>query len=116
MLNAEFTATSAFPHPEGSADSALPTKFAPGVHTAQVNGAGATTGVALIEADDAEVPLPSGRLAKTSVSARVGIDAQTLIPGLLIGGSALTNLGVAGALAEPLLKNFSGQQELAANT
>ena len=127
-LAAAFTATGAFPLPAASADSALLATLAPGGYTAEVNGVGRTTGVALIEVYDADGALPAGRLANTSVRARVGVDAEILIPGLTIRGAAprtiliraagpaLAGFGVAGALAAPVLKLFSGQQELAANT
>ena len=140
-LRAAFTATGAFPLADNSADSAVLTTLAPGAYTAQATGVGRTTGVALIEIYDAD-PTPGGtgvppvgsetsassRLANTSVRARVGVDAEILIPGLSIGGAAprtvliraagpaLAGFGVAGALTAPVLKIFSGSQELAANT
>ncbi len=127
-LRAAFTATGAFPLADDSADSALLTTLAPGAYTAQATGAGRTTGIALIEAYDADAPLPAGRLANTSVRARVGVDAEILIPGLSIGGAAprtvliraagpaLAGFGVAGALPAPVLKIFSGSQQLTTNT
>ena len=125
-LRAAFAATGAFPLPDTSADSALLTALAPGAYTAQASGVNGTTGVALIEAYDADAP-SIARLANTSVRARVGVDDQILIPGLSIGGDAprtvliraagpaLTALGVPGALSAPVLKVLSGQTELASN-
>jgi uncharacterized repeat protein (TIGR03806 family) len=127
-LRSAFATTGAFPLPDDSADSALLATLAPGAYTAQATGVGRTTGVALVEAYDADPGAPAGRLANTSVRARVGLDAEILIPGLSIGGTAprtvliraagpaLTGFGVAGALAAPVLKLFSGQQALATNT
>jgi uncharacterized repeat protein (TIGR03806 family) len=127
-LRAAFAATGAFPLLDGSADSALLVNLAPGGYTAQATGVGRTAGVALIEAYDADTGTPIGRLANTSVRARVGVDAEILIPGLTIGGTAprtvliraagpaLTAFNVADALTTPVLKIFSGQQPLATNT
>ena len=44
-----FAAIGAFPLTEGSKDAALLVTLLPGVYTAQVSGAGATTGEALVE-------------------------------------------------------------------
>jgi hypothetical protein len=67
-------------------------------------------------------------MTNTSVRAKVGANDEILIPGLTIGGTAprtvlirvagpaLTGFGVGGALAAPVLKLYSGSQELATNS
>ena len=48
-LQAAFNAASAFPLPTTSADSAVLVTLAPGAYTADVTGAGGSTGIALLE-------------------------------------------------------------------
>lgn len=48
-ISAAAASVSAFPYPAGSADSAMLVTLAPGVYTAQVTGASAGTGIALLE-------------------------------------------------------------------
>jgi uncharacterized repeat protein (TIGR03806 family) len=127
-LRSAFAATGAFPLLDTSNDSALLTTLEPGAYTVQASGVGRTTGVALIEAYDADSDLPAGRMTNTSVRAKVGANDEILIPGLTIGGTAprtvlirvagpaLTGFGVGGALASPVLKLYSGSQELATNS
>lgn len=133
-LRTAFAATGAFALPNDSTDSALLVSLSPGAYTAQVNGAGTTTGISLVEVYDATTDFPivrqppsSGRFSNTSVRGEVGLGDQILISSLSIGsnasrtvliraaGPALQARGVAGALAQPVLKLFSGQQELASN-
>jgi len=48
-LQAAFNAVSAFPLPTTSADSAVLVTLSPGTYTAQVNSAGGSSGIALLE-------------------------------------------------------------------
>jgi hypothetical protein len=53
-LGAAFTATGAFPLPDGSHDAAMLLSLPPGNYSAQVSGVGNTTGVALVEVYEAK--------------------------------------------------------------
>lgn len=48
-LQAAFNAVSAFPLPTSSKDSAILVTLPPGAYTAQVNGAGGSDGIVLLE-------------------------------------------------------------------
>jgi hypothetical protein len=102
----------AFPFPAGSTDSALLLNLAPGNYTAQVNGAGGTSGVTLIETYDLENPATmQSRLVNISSRGLVGAGQNIIIPGVAINGSSarlllvravgpsLSLFGVAGTLA-----------------
>ena len=103
-----------------SLDSAVYTSLDAGPFTAVISGASGDTGVALGEVYDAE---PAGsrvpstpRLINLSGRALVGKGAGELIAGFVVGGTtsetvlirasgpALGQLGVSGALADPLLQ------------
>lgn len=72
-------------------------------------------------------PGAPGRIANLSTRAQVGVDANVLIPGLVIGGTtartllvravgpSLAPFGVAGALADPVLTVFRGSTVIASN-
>jgi uncharacterized protein (DUF1800 family) len=104
----------AFPLAAGSADSALVATLPAGAYTAQVTGAGGTTGVALLEVYEVGATPSTARLVNLSTRGQVGTSGSIMIPGITIGagtglrtlliraaGPALTPLGVAGALADP---------------
>jgi len=116
---ATMTLAGAFPLPAGSRDAALVVTLPPGAYTAQVGGAGGSTGVALLEIYDIS---GSARLLNLSTRALVGAGSGTLIAGLVIApgtgtrhlllraaGPALTALNVPGAQADPALAVFDGQ-------
>ncbi len=121
--------TGAFPFAAGARDAALFATLAPGAYTVRAGGAGASTGVALVEIYDADPPGASGRGAFVNLATRglVGAGANVMIPGYVITGTAaktlliraagpaLTSFGVAGALADPVLTVFSGTQALLTN-
>jgi len=105
----------------GSADAALLVTVPPGAYTLQVAGRGGATGVALVEAYDADVPSAgSARAINVATRGRVGGEAGDLIAGFNIAGPAsrrvliravgptLGGLGVPGALAAPVLELFRG--------
>ncbi len=102
-------------------DAALVTSLPAGGYTANLSGPGATTGVALLEVYDATAASPSTapRLLNVSARAPVTAGAGALIAGLFINGSgaktvlvraigpALTQFGVPGALADPIVQLYA---------
>ncbi len=111
--------TSAGLAPGDPRECAIIATLAPGGYTAIVSGAGATTGVALVEVYDLEllgtVTATPARLLDVSTRARVGTGDNVLIGGFAIRGTLprrvivraigpdLTNRGVTGALLDPFL-------------
>jgi uncharacterized protein (DUF1800 family) len=109
-----FTSVGAFNLTTNSRDAAiLATNLAPGAYTATVSGVGTATGVALVEVYDVS---GSARLMNLSTRAQVGTGSGIIISGLVIApgdgrrqilvravGPALTDFGVAGALADPVI-------------
>ena len=86
-----------------------------------MTGAGTGTGVALVEAYDAERLSNEGaRAINISTRGHVGAGAERLIAGFVIGGAStrrvliraagpsLEAFGVTGALAEPQIELYSG--------
>lgn len=111
----------AFPLATGTLDSALIARLEPGVYTAHVTTADASTGTVLLEVYDADNPGDSDtRIVNLSSRGPVGTGDDILIVGFVINGSApkkvllrgvgpaLTPLGVTGALADPTLQLYSG--------
>jgi hypothetical protein len=102
-------------------DAALITSLPSGGYTANLSGPGATTGVALLEVYDAAAtsPATAPRLINVSARAPVTAGAGALIAGFVINGSAaktvlvraigpaLTQFGVPGALADPILQLYA---------
>ncbi len=104
----------AFALPAGSADSALAATLPAGAYTAQVSGAGGSTGVALLEVYEVGATPATARLVNLSTRGHVGTSGNIMIPGISIGpgtgtrtlliraaGPALSALGVPDALADP---------------
>ena len=126
QISAAATAVGAFGLASGSYDSALIATLPPGAYTAEVSGAGGTTGIALAEIY--EVSYSGTRLINISTRAPVGTGANLLIAGFVIGGNAnekllvradgpaLTAFGVEGALSQPSLSVMSGSAVVAENT
>jgi hypothetical protein len=118
-LASVFSQLNAFALPVGSADAALLPSLPAGLYTAEVQGQGGTTGIALAEIYDADAGTPAGRLVSLSARANVGPSASVLIGGFAIAGSgpetvllrgigpALANYGVPGVLARPVLTLFN---------
>jgi hypothetical protein len=118
----------AFPWSGGSSlDSALGETLAGGPFLAVISGAGGDSGVALGEVYDA---MPAGarlpttpRLINLSGRAHVGTGAGIMIAGFVIGGTtaetvlirasgpALSQFGVAGALADPQLQLYQNKSD-----
>ena len=126
-LSAVFTRTGAFALPATSKDAALLTPLAGGAYSAYVTAA-AGTGVALLDAYDADTGTPVSRVVSLSARSMAGQGDNTLIVGFAISGTGnktllirgvgptLTQYGVSGALADPQLKLFNQQgQELQEN-
>jgi uncharacterized protein (DUF1800 family) len=106
----------AFPLLAGSTDSALVATLAAGTYTAEVSGAGGTTGLALLEVYELGATAGTARLANLSTRGEVGTSGNIMIPGITIGagsgertlliraaGPALTQFGVTGTLADPAM-------------
>ncbi len=112
----------AFAFPPGSRDAALVQTLSPGAYSAQVkagNSAPQAEGVVLLEIYDAGGG-GSPRLANISTRGWVGIGENLLVAGIVIAGEmrktvliraigpSLARFGVAGALADPILRLYSG--------
>jgi hypothetical protein len=128
-LSAVFTQVGAFALPPTSADTAMVQTLAPGLYTAQVNGANSTTGVALAEIYDADTGTPSSRLVNLSSRAFVGTGSNVLIAGFVVSGNTaetvlirgigpgLSPYGLTGLLTNPVLAVYdSNSNLLATNT
>ncbi|MBA3962030.1 MAG: aryl-sulfate sulfotransferase [Chthoniobacterales bacterium] len=100
--------------PKNSLEAATQQRLAPGTYTFVARSADSSSGVGLIEAYDLS-PKPASRLANLSTRGFVGTGDDVLIGGFIVGdvantnlvvralGPSLTNFGVAGPLADPLL-------------
>jgi N-acetylneuraminic acid mutarotase len=95
-------------------EAAILTELAPGNHTAIVRGAGATSGIALVEVFDLEAGSPA-KLGNISARARVQTGDDVLIGGVIVTGTEPANFLVRavgpsvplnGALADPWLQLF----------
>lgn len=127
---AGFSRLGAFQFPTGSRDAALMVTLAPGTYTARVSGVGDSTGVALVEAYDADADAAtsrSRRLANISTRGQVGSGENALIAGLVVAGPGphtyliraagptLSGYGVPGALSDPLLQIYQNETLLREN-
>ncbi len=125
-----FTRLGAFQFTPGSRDAVVVTTLPPGNYTAQVSGVGNSTGVALVEAYDADSDAAtsrSRRLVNIATRGQIGTGENVLIAGLVVTGPGprtylvrgvgptLANLGVAGALDDPFLQIFKGETLLREN-
>jgi hypothetical protein len=110
-----FAQVGAFALPSGSNDAALDQTLAPAAYTAQATSTSGDTGIVLVEVYDADSGTPSSRFINLSARSQVGTGSNTLIAGFVIGGSGtetvlirgdgpgLSQFGVGGVLAAPLL-------------
>jgi hypothetical protein len=131
-LTAASTRLGAFQFKAGSRDAALLTTLAPGNYTAVVSGVGSATGVALVEAYDADadaVTSRSRRLVNIATRGQVGNGDNVLIAGLVVAGPGprtyliravgptLSNapFNVTGALNDPFLQIYQGETLLREN-
>lgn len=125
-LTNAFAQVWAFPLPANSKDAALLATLPGGVYTAQL-AAQSGTGVALLEAYDADPGTPTARLASLSARDQVGTGDNILIAGFAVTGNVsrtvlirgigptLARYGVSGVLANPQLQVFQGNTLLAQN-
>lgn len=125
-----FARLGAFAFGSSSADAAVLLDATQREYTAIVAGAGDSSGVALVEAYDAD-PTPGAphnpRIINLSTRADLGAGNATLVAGFVIGGTqprrillraigpGLAAFGVEGALADPSLALFRNQTPLDAN-
>lgn len=122
----------AFQFQPGSRDAAVLTTLPPGAYTAIVRGVNGTTGVALIEAYDADPTLAIARtrkLVNIATRGRVNTGDDVLIAGLVVTGPgprtfliraigptlAQSPFGIAEALRDPLLQIYQGENLLREN-
>lgn len=121
-LTAAFAQTGAFPLAPRSGDSAALVTLAPGTYTLQVSAATVQgSGVALAEVYDADTTSSTSRLMNVSTRGNAATGGDALIGGFVISGNAskrvllrgagpsLTQFGVTGALADPVLSLFDSQ-------
>jgi uncharacterized repeat protein (TIGR03806 family) len=118
-ISATAASLGAFALPAGSRDAATLISLLPGAYTAQVTGVGATTGVALAEAYDANPAATGSVLLNFSLRTQVGTGASILIAGFVVGGEVplkllirgigpgLAPFGLGGLLLDPQLKIFN---------
>ena len=118
QLSAAFSSVGAFAFgtTTTSRDSALLTTLAPGNYTAQVAGAGGTTGIALVEVYEIGGANAGAKLVNTSTRLQISatsapIIGLTIAPGtgtrkLLVraSGPALAAFGLTGTLADPAIR------------
>jgi hypothetical protein len=99
----------AFTLPNNSRDAVVLATLNPGSYTVQARGAGATTGVAIIEVYDASTALTGPKAVNVSTRAAVGTGENILIAGFVVNGTVSRRVLVRGI--GPTLRNFG----LAAN-
>jgi nitrogen fixation protein len=122
-----FVAVNDFALPANSKDAALLVTLPSGGYSAQVNGAGTSTGVAMIEAYEADTSTPGARFTALSARNQVGTSDNIIIAGFVVTGNApktllirgigptLANYGVGGVLADPKLDLYSGNTRIDGN-
>lgn len=111
--------------PGNSAESAIIRTLQPGTYTAVVRGVGDTTGVCLVEVYERDAS--GGRLVNLSTRGLVGTDANVMIGGFVVGGTApkrflvrslgptLSQFGVPSVLGDPTIEVFAGQTVIGTN-
>jgi hypothetical protein len=126
------TRLGAFQFKSGGRDAALLATLPPGNYTAVVSGVAGTSGVALVEAYDADpdaVTARSRKIINIATRGQVSSGENVLIAGLVVTGPGprtyliravgptLANapFNVAGALADPFLQIFQGETLLREN-
>ncbi len=106
--------------PRDERESAIVAELAPGSYTAIISGAAGDTGIALVEVYD--LTPASGELANISTRTRVDLGDGALIGGFIVLGPQSQKLvvralgpslmGVADALANPVLNIYNGNGDL----
>jgi len=115
-LSTAFSQVGAFPLGATSRDAALLSPLATGAYSAWVLSASGGTGVALVEAYDADGAASASRFVNLSARTVAGTGTQTLIAGFVLSGNVPRTLlirgigptlelfGVTGVLANPRLE------------
>ena len=112
--------------PADAAESALVQTLDPGGYTAIVLGAGATTGVALVEAYDIGAVMNDSKVANISTRGFVEINDNVMIGGLILGagggafstvivrgiGPSLADADVPDVLADPFIELHNSNGDL----
>jgi hypothetical protein len=131
-ISAAASRLGAFQFKPGSRDSAFLATLAPGSYTAIVSGTGSTTGVALVEAYDADADATTSRsrkLVNIATRGQVSAGDNILIAGLVVTGPgpctyliraagptlAAAPFNVGGALNDPFLQIYQGETLLREN-
>jgi hypothetical protein len=86
----------AFDLPVGSADSAMLAGLPSAAYTAEINGVGNTTGVALAELYDADTGTPTAHLINLSARAFVNTGSGVLVAGFVINGTSSETVLIRG--------------------
>lgn len=127
-LNAGTSRAGAFPLPPGSLDAAIYATVEPRGYSAPVRSANGANGLVLVEVYDGDPDNPTARLSNLSTRGQVGVGNDALTPGMVVGGPGpvrvllraigptLAQFGVAGAIAQPTLTLFSGNNAIGTNT
>ncbi len=125
-----FARLGAFPFATGSLDAALALPLGTQAYSAIVAGANNASGIALVEAYDADENLGSiggSRLVNLSTRGQVGSGDNALIGGFVLGGTqprrvliraigpSLARFDLTGVLADPVLTLFRGSAMIAQN-
>ena len=97
--------------PTADAESALVQTLSPGTYTAIVRGTGDTTGIALVESYDLDNGTTDSKLANISTRGQVGINADVLIAGFIVGNGGFSTTIVRGL--GPSLNTFDLSETLA---
>ena len=117
----------AFALGKSAKDAAILTTLPGGAYTAQITGAGGTTGVALAEVYDTQPRQIVSRLLNASARAQVGTGGNILIAGFTLTGNlptkvlvrgigpALAGFGVTGVLTNPKLEVYRGSTKIYEN-
>jgi hypothetical protein len=123
-LSRSFAQVGAFSLPTTSKDAALNMSLPSGACTAQINGAGGTTGVSLAEVYDADADASSSGFVNLSARNYVGSGDSVLVVGFAVDGTSsetllirgigptLADFGVGGALPDPQIRLFNQQGEV----
>lgn len=131
-LSTAFSRVGAFQLKSAARDAALLLSLPPGNYTAHVNGIGGTTGVAMVEAYDADPDAATSRSRRfLNIATRgpVGTGDNVMIAGLVVSGPgprtylirgvgptlATAPYNVSGTLPDPLLQLYRGETLLREN-
>jgi hypothetical protein len=108
-----------------SLESVVLVNLGPGNYTVQVSGVNGATGVALVELYDVDslTPYSSQKVMNLSTRAVVGTGQNRLLAGFMVNGTtakkvlvravgpALAGYGVAGSLADPVLRIINNKDQ-----